>query len=53
MNDEFIVLFHSKNNENKLSQLLSSYQTQNLLIRTRMHSLIIAFIQSIPIVAIS
>lgn len=37
----------------KLSELLNFYQTTDLLIGTRMHSLIIAYTQSIPIIAIS
>lgn len=36
-----------------LEDLLEFYQNQDLLIGTRMHSLIIAFTQSIPIIAIS
>ncbi|NAS89368.1 hypothetical protein C4E24_06485 [ANME-1 cluster archaeon AG-394-G21] len=36
-----------------LSDLLKFYKRQNLLIGTRMHSLIIGFTQSLPIIAIS
>ena len=36
-----------------LSDLLNFYKRQNLLIGTRMHSLIIGFTQSLPIIAIS